>query len=219
MNADMNAGMSGQVWAVVLAAGQSRRMGGGTPKVLELVGGEPMVCRAVRAALRAGVDGVVVVAGPEPQRVAEAVRQAARTAPAVPVQVRPNPGFASGMAGSLQQGLASLPDEAGAALVVLADQPLVGPELLRQVMQAGRHACAAACRYPDGHPGPPCLLKRKLWPKVMNLQGDQGARTVLRELGGRLALVACPPVELLDVDTPEQLAEARARLQQLPEQG
>ncbi|HEY8486593.1 MAG TPA: nucleotidyltransferase family protein [Limnochordales bacterium] len=215
----MNADVNGRIWAVVLAAGQSRRMGGATPKVLELVGGEPMVCRAVRAALRAGVVGVVVVAGPHPERVAEAVRQAARTAPAVPVQVRPNPDFAGGMASSLQQGLASLPDEAGAALVVLADQPLVGPELLRKVMQAGRNACAAACRYPDGHPGPPCLLKRELWPKVMILRGDQGARTVLRELGEGLALVACPPGELLDVDTPEQLAEARARLGRLPQQG
>lgn len=189
-----------EIWAVVLAAGESRRMGGRPKQLLELEG-EPLVRRAVRVALSAGAAGVVVVSGAAAAEVERAVAgfgQRVRTAY--------NPAYASGMASSLQVGIAALPETATGALVLLADQPRVGAALVGKVLEAGRRAAAAACRYPDGGLGPPCVLNRPVWDEVARLEGDRGARAILRALGPQVAVVRADPAELLDVDTPEDLA-------------
>lgn len=187
------------LWAVVLAAGEARRMGG-RPKPLCEVGGEPMVRRVVRRALQAVDGGVVVVVGAHAPLVAAAVEGLGPRVATVE-----NPRFAEGMSTSLKAGIGALPPSACGALVLLADQPGVSAALLRSLQAAWRGALAAACRYPDGTAGPPCILGKALWPRVQALAGDQGARRILSELGPRLALVQAPAAQLVDVDTPEDL--------------
>ena len=199
------------VWAVVLAAGLATRMGG-LSKPLLPVGGEPMVRRVVRAALRGGAAGAVVVAGPHAEAVRRAVAEEGER-----VRMVFNPYHATGMASSLRAGVAALPEQACGALVLLADQPWVSAALVARVIAAGQGVLAAACRYPDGGPGPPCLLDRAVWPRLRELQGDQGARRLLRDLAGQLRLVAAPEQELRDVDRPEDLAALAEGLAPGPE--
>ena len=188
-----------EVWAVVLAAGESRRMGGRAKQLIE-VDGEPLVRRAVRVALEAGAAGVVVVVGaaaPEVERAVAGFGARVRTAF--------NAAYASGMATSLQAGIAALPETATGALILLADQPQVTAGLVARVMEAGRTAPAAACRYPDGSLGPPCVLNRPVWGQVARLEGDRGARAILRALGPQVAEIRPEAAELLDIDTPADL--------------
>jgi molybdenum cofactor cytidylyltransferase len=172
------------VVAVVLAAGTSSRMG--RPKQLLPLGGRPLVCHAVEAALEAGLP-VVVVVGHREEEVRAALGERAR------VRVVRNAGYRSGQASSLRAGLGALGPEVRAALVLLADQPDVSAEAIRAVLHAYRGSGAAAvrARY-SGTPGHPVLLDRRIWPEVQRVTGDRGARDLL----------AAHPEWVLAVDLP-----------------
>ena len=141
------------VWAVVLAAGASSRFG--SPKQRLLL--EPVLER-VRAS---GVDGVVVVTG---------AHELEASAPTVRC-----PDWERGAGASLRCGLASLPDLAEAAVVVLADGPDLSPRAVDRVIARWREAPApvVAATY-GGIRLHPVLLAREIWPEVP----DEGARTL-----------------------------------------
>jgi molybdenum cofactor cytidylyltransferase len=188
---------------VVLAAGRATRFGA-TKQVAEL-GGVPLVARAVRVATAAArVDAVHVVVGHE----ADTVAAAARTAG--PVEVVVNPRHAEGQATSLRAGIVSAAG-AGAqvAVVLLADEPDVAADAVDLVVAAVLDgADAARARYDDG-PGHPVAFAATSFDRLLVVEGDQGARGVLADLGVCEVEVGGPrPV---DVDTPEDLATRRRR--------
>jgi nicotine blue oxidoreductase len=188
----------------VLAAGAGRRLGG--PKALLEYGGSPLVARAVALARAGGCTRVHAVTGAG----AEEARAAGERAGAAPdVWVR-NPAWASGMGSSLRAGLASLAGTgAGAALVLLVDQPGITPEAVARVLGAyeGRATLAAAAY--GGERGHPVLLGAAHWAGVAgSAVGDQGARAYLREHAVRLVECGdlCDPY---DIDTPGDLERLR----------
>jgi CTP:molybdopterin cytidylyltransferase MocA len=142
------------VWVVVLAAGASSRFG--SPKQRLLV--EPVLER-VRAS--GGVDGVVVVTG------AHELEASAATVHC--------PEWERGPGASLRCGLAALPEEAQAAVVVLADGPDLSPEAIDRVVARWREdgPPAVAATY-GGTRLHPVLLDRRAWSEVP----DEGARTL-----------------------------------------
>lgn len=161
-----------------------------------------MVQRAVDAANASMCDPVLLVVGHEAHEVLANVR-AGRARP-----VR-NPAYASGLASSLRAGIDAAAD-AGAAVVVLADQPGVTAALLDALIERQRVSGAAAviCSW-NGRRTPPTLLTAALWPAVRALDGDVGAREVL---AGRddVAVFEVEPslARLDDIDTPEDLSQA-----------
>jgi nicotine blue oxidoreductase len=141
------------VHAIVLAAGASSRYGVEPPKQVELL---PKVLAALR---ESSVDEIVVVSG----------------AHALPVESVPCPGWALGPGASLRCGLASLPDDAEAAVVVLADGPHLDPRAVDRVIDDWRaHGGDAVAATYDGIRLHPVLLARALWDDVP----DEGARTL-----------------------------------------
>ena len=142
--------------AVVLAAGASSRYGTAPPKQVELL---PAVLAAVRAAR--SLDGVLVVVGAHP------VETEAETVFC--------PEWERGPGASLRCGLAALPPEAEAALVVLADGPELDPRAVDRVVDSWREdgGDAVAAAY-DGVRLHPVLLARAAWPLVP----DEGARAL-----------------------------------------
>ncbi len=142
------------VWAVVLAAGASSRFG--SPKQRLLL--EPVLER-VRASR--GVDGIVVVTG------AHEVEASAATVHC--------PEWERGPGASLRCGLAALPEEAQAAVVVLGDGPDLSPEAIDRVVARWREdrPPVVAATY-GGTRLHPVLLDRRAWPEVP----DEGARTL-----------------------------------------
>ncbi|MBS0360534.1 MAG: nucleotidyltransferase family protein [Proteobacteria bacterium] len=188
--------------AVVLAAGSGSRFGGG--KLTAAWGPGVLLEGALAAAFAAPVRSVTVVIGADAPAVAAAARA---FDPRVLVVHAPD--HAEGMAASLRTGIASLPADADGAFVFLGDMPRVPPAVLGRMAQALEGGALAAAPVWKGRRGNPVLLGRTLFPELIGLSGDAGARGVLQGLGDRLALVESPDDGVLfDVDTPEDLPQA-----------
>ncbi len=181
-----------EVAAVVLAAGESRRMG--SPKLLLPWGGRSLVRRAAEAALGA-CRRVVVVVGAQADRMRSELTS-------LPVRVVTNPDYGEGIAASLRRGLQEVSD-APAVLVVLADQAAVTAEHLRQLVRAYREtgAVVIAASYKDGL-GAPAVFARRLFPELMALRGDAGAKRIIERHRQEAVWVPIPEAAV-DVDTPE----------------
>jgi molybdenum cofactor cytidylyltransferase len=111
------------------------------------------------------------------------------------------PDHAEGMGASLRTGIASLPPDAAAAFVFLGDMPRVPHDVARSLAEAVANGASAAAPTFGGRRGNPVLLARELFPGLLALQGDEGARRILQGIGDRLALVEAPDDGVLfDVD-------------------
>lgn len=203
------------VWGILLAAGQGSRMG--RPKPLVPLGGRPLIAHAAASLAAGGYDGLLVVV--PPGEVGEGVRAALADWPfAVVVNPQPERGLSS----SFRVALGALPPGVGAAAFALADMPLVTADTHRALVSAFRATGAplVLTRYGEGSEAvhaPPHLLGADLWPGVLALpDADHGPRAVLREHGAYAVYVDVPLDQLLDVDTPEALAQAEARFSPPP---
>ncbi|HEX2802167.1 MAG TPA: nucleotidyltransferase family protein [Phenylobacterium sp.] len=175
-------GVTDRLEALVLAAGTGSRFGGG--KLLAPWGQGLLLHGALAAAFAAPARGVTVVTGAD----AAAVGAAARAYnPAVRVVHAAD--FAEGMGASLRAGIAGLPKDTAGAFVFLGDMPRVPHEVLGSLAEAlGQGATAAAPTF-QGRRGNPVLLSAALFPQLLALTGDQGARSVVQGLGAQLALI------------------------------
>jgi len=192
-----------KVAALVLAAGQARRMG--SNKLVETLAGKPLVRHAVEAALGSQADPVILVTGHQ----REAVEEALEGLDLLSVH---NRNYAGGLSTSLKRGLAALPEEVEAAVILLGDMPRIPPAVIDRLIASfnpleGRAICLPTYR---GKRGNPVLLGRQFFAEAQTIGGDQGAREILSEYA---EVVAEVPVDeaavLLDIDTPEALAAAR----------
>lgn len=188
--------------AVVLAAGLSRRMG--EPKLLLRLGGVPVIRATVERVRSSGVDRVLVVAGAERDAI-----QAALAGLAVEIAVNPHP--EEGQASSIRTGIAALPRDAEAALVALGDQPFVPAEVIQALLDERRRSgkAIAAPRYRDGR-GNPVLFDRSVFPELLQITGDEGARSVVQRDPSRVALVPFGFPMPADLDTPEDYQRLQA---------
>ncbi|QYF87384.1 NTP transferase domain-containing protein [Brevundimonas sp. PAMC22021] len=187
--------------AVVLAAGAGRRFGGG--KLLADWRGEPLVLAAVRSALAARVDEVVLVVGAD----AAAVTAAADTAGDPRLRIVPASDWAQGLGASLAAGVRSLPPDAEKMVVFLGDMPAIPEGLADQLLDAldGPHVAARTVS-PHG-PAHPVAFARDVFDALGELTEDQGAKSLLAALGPRVASVFTDdPGVVFDVDRPEDLA-------------
>ncbi len=193
------------VAALVLAAGQSSRMGGAN-KLLAEVDGVPMLLRAVNAALASQAASVTVVLGHEAER-AEALLAGRRM-----TLVR-NPDYAQGMSTSLRAGIAALPAEAEAAVVLLADMPRISAahvDRLIDAFDAKQPSIVVPQR--DGRRGNPILWPREFFARMQTVSGDRGARGLLDEHPQRIRSVGMDDDAIhADVDTPENLCAVEGR--------
>lgn len=197
-----------QIAAIVLAAGLSSRYRAADPssvsKVLAPYKGEAMVRLAVRAAAAAHCEPVIVVTGHAAQEVQHAISDMGARAVF-------NPDFASGLASSLKSGISALPQTCAAAFVMLADMPDVRPEMLEEMAMRMRAepACDAVIPVHKGQRGNPVLLARSLFDDALQLQGDEGARKLLRNDRLRVLKIEFGETPLLDYDTPQALTDSQ----------
>ena len=167
-----------RVAGVLLAAGEGSRFG--QPKALVTLDGQTLAERGARLLRAGGADPVLIVAGAAPVEVGDA-------------QTVNNPDWRTGMGSSLRAALRVLAGgDAGAAVIALADQPLVGPEAVARLIAAYRAGAAVAVAAYEGRPRNPVLLAREHWPEVIETAtGDQGARAFLRAHPDLVTLVEC----------------------------
>jgi CTP:molybdopterin cytidylyltransferase MocA len=194
----------------LLAAGDGTRLG--QPKATVELGGMTLAERGVGLLRAGGADPVLVVTGATPV--------------AIPgVTTVHNPDWLSGMGSSLAAGLRALAghgggeplpgaDTATAAVIALADQPLIGPAAVGRLIDAHAAGAGVAVAAYDGKPRNPVLIARAHWATVLGLaSGDTGARPFLRAHPELVTLVECGDVGRPDdIDTPQDLARVRAEL-------
>lgn len=193
-----------KIAAIVLAAGKSSRMAPANKLFVE-IDGQTMLTRAVGAAKNSQAAHTIVVVG----------NDAARAKAALPsdVAVVENPDYASGLASSVRAGIAQVPADCDGAVVLLGDMPLVGAAHVDRLIAAfspieGRAICVSAF---DGKRGNPVLWGRDFFAEILALDGDQGARIVMRKHEDLLCEVPMPDDGVLvDLDTAEALAAFRA---------
>jgi CTP:molybdopterin cytidylyltransferase MocA len=186
------------VAGVVLGAGAATRMG--RNKLLLDAGGEPLICHVIEAAAEGGCHQVIAVYS-QPE-VRDAIADSATCIF--------NPDAGTGQASSLRVGVAAVPEEMAGALVMLGDQPLVGARTVERLLRAWRREGsrpAVASTYGEKKDWrPPVLLDRSLFPEVMHLKGDAGARALFERRPELLDTVVAAGRED-DVDTPEDYAK------------
>lgn len=175
--------------AVLLAAGASRRLG--RPKQLLVWQGEPLVRRAARAALEAGVDELIVVVGAHREAVTAALD-------GLDLRVVENDRWAEGIGGSIAAGVRAA--SGSAVLLLVADQPGVDAALLAELVAGLRAGHArVACAY-AGIVGVPALYADpEDLAELRALSGDEGARRLLRR-ADRPVLAIPAPGAAYDVD-------------------
>jgi CTP:molybdopterin cytidylyltransferase MocA len=191
--------------AILLAAGESRRMG--FPKPLLKLDGRTFI-ETLAAAILKSASHLIVVVGAH----GEAVRRAVPKNPRI--KVVENPDYIRGQLSSIKAALPHVDPAAVAALVHLADHPMVHPETFKAVIDAYRrkHSPVTVARY-RGRRGHPVVFAREIFSELAGASEDQGARAVLAADPSRVAYVEVDdPGILVDLDTPEDLRGAGIRL-------
>jgi CTP:molybdopterin cytidylyltransferase MocA len=186
------------VSAILLAAGVGSRFGG--RKLLAPYRGQPLIEAALSNLADAPVGETVVVVGSDAEELREACEPHG-------VEIVENPDWAEGMSTSVRAGLRTLGPEARAAVVLLADQPLVGAGAVERLVEAFEGGARVAVATYGGRLRNPVLFSREVWPLLMDeLSGDEGARPFLRRHQELVVRVPCDGVgDPADVDTAEDL--------------
>jgi molybdenum cofactor cytidylyltransferase len=192
--------------AIVLAAGESRRMG--ESKLLLPWGRTTVLGQVVETIASAGIADILVVTGGYHTQIDELVHLLAKS---YPVRVSHNPDYLSGgMLGSIQTGLVSLGPKTTAALVVLGDQPQIQEKTIQAICSVFSRS-GATLVFPSfkNRRGHPWLASRICWNDILALPRSTNPREFLNTYSGRIEYIAADETILEDLDTPEDYQRQR----------
>ena len=190
-----------RIAAIILAAGRSTRMGARN-KLLEDVGGQPMVRRVAEAALASRARPIWVVVGHQAVAVGEALS-------GLPIALVDNPRPAAGISGSLKLGIGALPADCDGALILLADMPQITSAHIDRLIAAFAPSTIVVPTH-QGRRGNPVLWPAGRFAQMLRLQGDVGAKRLLAAHAAEVREVDLATEAIFaDVDTPEALARLR----------
>ncbi len=200
--------MMQRVAAVVLAAGESRRFGPEN-KLLADVGGAPLVRRVVDAVKQGGISEIVVVTGHDAGAIEKALHD-------LPVQFQYNANWERGMGTSIAAGVAALGIDVDGSFVIPGDMALLSPNLIGKLFDVFEEVGGGSIVVPvttRREQRNPVLWPRKYFSELAALDGAEGAKKLLAKLAASSRRMTISD-ELLfgDVDTPDDLAVARARI-------
>jgi molybdenum cofactor cytidylyltransferase len=189
-----------KIHAVILAGGQSKRMGTEN-KLLVPINGKPMIVLTSEPIIASKVKSVTVITGYEDQKIKEAMKNST-------IRFAHNKNFQYGISSSVVTAVKSAPEDCSAILIGLGDMPNIMVSHINKLIDAynpleGRAICVPTWK---GKRGNPVLWARRFFPEMLQLKGDFGAK----ELMGKYAELVVE-VEMndngivIDIDTPEAL--------------
>jgi molybdenum cofactor cytidylyltransferase len=182
--------------AILLAAGESRRMG--EFKQLLQLGDKSFVEHCVDNLLASRVDEVIVVTGHRESEVRRSIADR-------PVRFAHNSDYHSGMASSIKCGVQALSEGTRACVLALVDQPQIGADLINRVIEAYEKApTIIVIPTYEGRHGHPILLDLSLKEEILTMNPEQGLRQVVRAHSDQIVRVeATNSAVLEDCDLPE----------------
>ncbi len=188
---------------VILAAGESKRMG--TPKQLLTFEGKTLIRNSALVALASLASVSVAILGANQDKILPEI--AHLTANDRFLKVVPNPQWEEGMASSVRLGIETLAKEKSrleAVIFMLCDQPFVKTELINALITTFRQTKSqvVACTYQSGITGVPALFSKEVFPALLALKGDTGARKVINQFTDKMTTIPFPKGDI-DLDTPE----------------
>ena len=190
-----------RIAAIVLAAGQSSRMGDDNKLFLK-VGERSMIQQVVANLAKSAVDRVIVVTGHERERVRSELKSQS-------VTFVHNREFAKGLSTSLRAALAQIPKKFNAALICLGDMPFVDSSHINALIEAFDPLAERSICVPtfQGKRGNPVLWDSRYFQEMMEVQGDVGAKHIIGEYEDSVVEVEMDGMGVLtDLDTPEAYA-------------
>lgn len=156
------------IWAMILAAGESKRMG--KPKLLLPFGEKTMIETIVATVVSSKVEQTLVILGSDREKTEEKIKD-------YPIKIVYNRDFRSGMLSSVQCGFKFLPGETRAVLVVLGDQPKISTTVVNKLIDgyksSGKGIVLPVYKKERGHP---VLIDVKYGEEVENLSPEVGLR-------------------------------------------
>jgi molybdenum cofactor cytidylyltransferase len=194
-----------RIAALILAAGQSTRMGTVNKLTIE-IDGKPMVRHAAAAALQSKARPVIVVTGHERGAIEAALA-------GLDVTFVHNPDYAQGLSTSMKAGLAALPATADGTVVLLGDMPRIAAGEIDRLIAAFNPVEGRAIVVPTrkGKRGNPVLLGRQIFHELARVEGDSGAREVIAAHDDLVAETEMASDGVLtDIDTPQALARLKS---------
>ncbi|MBU4582245.1 MAG: molybdenum cofactor cytidylyltransferase [Proteobacteria bacterium] len=184
--------------AILLAAGESKRMG--RPKQMLAWQGKTLLRQVLENLIRSDAGEIILVLGHEAEAISKSLTESQ-------IKIVINPDYKQGMASSLRHGLLAMDPESEAFLVLLADQPDIGPEIMnrmiREFKQANPRRGIVRPVY-RGLRGHPVLIGVQYLQEALQLQGDVGARQILANHPEDILEIEVNQDGILkDIDTPE----------------
>ncbi len=191
----------GNNWAIILAAGSSRRMG--SQKLLLPFGKSTIIETVIDNVLNSSLDQVMVVLGPEQESILQAIGKR-------PVKFCHNKDHEKGMLTSIICGIRALPSEAVSALIFLGDQPGIPPAVTDSVINAyNEELFGIVIPVHDHRRGHPLLVDMKYRKEVEGLDLEEGLRALRHHFPQDVLEVEVDePGILVDIDTREDYKNA-----------
>lgn len=199
-NQPMSTGQSPKIGIILLAAGQSRRMGAQN-KLFAEYNGIPLLKHALDCLVPINAEDFIVISGHEANRVSDFMDKD-------DVRTIHNPDFKNGLSTSLKLAISELSDNCDAALICLSDMPLLTTHDVKSIIASysqedGREICIPTF---EGKRGNPVLIGRKFFSEILDLSGDIGAKPIISSYPEHVCEVAMTTDAILtDTDTPEAL--------------
>lgn len=207
--APAQSGETAQVAAIVLAAGQSKRMGPNNKLIAEL-DGKALIRHVAGSAKESLAKDVIVVTGAEPEKILDAI-------PEFEGSIVHNPDFDQGLSTSLRVGIRALEKtklQPDAAIVLLGDMPRISKNIIDQLITAFDPSKQREIIVPTdkGKRGNPVLWSARFLDKLMDVKGDTGGRHLIGEFSEFVHEVEIGAAASFDLDTPEALQNAGGHL-------
>ena len=157
--------------AILLAAGQSKRMNGEN-KLTKEIQGIPLIKLSVKNILASSINELIIVLGHQKEIIEKLIDKNEK------IKFVFNKNFESGMASSIKVGLNNLSEKTEAFLICLGDMPMVSPDIYNQLIKSKNDKEITVPIY-KGQQGNPVLFLKSMKEKLMTLQGDVGAKKIL----------------------------------------
>ncbi len=191
-----------KIACVVLAAGQSSRMG--QAKLALRVKEKTILEITLGEIIAAGIEKIILVVAPGWKESLECSKL--KQHGNIVLEIVENPLYQTGMASSLKAGLKAVDPDTQGILFALADQPSIPAAVYRTLCEnyQQRLALVTSPVYKEQR-GNPVLFDRRTWPELMKVSGDEGGKTVLKSINAKQRdnVEVDTPAVLRDIDTPE----------------